>query len=489
MIAHPPNRHARDSSPEIPVTSEPAQPISRDDAPPLAEPGQPAADLPAEWVGVDETPSGSAATWEADDGATKASPPATARPGVKGGKDDELDQPLALRIRKEPLRLSHLMIAIAVIAVICWMWVTLKMLLIVFVAIAAIVLLITAGFVLARLRTSRQDALLSLLAIAAERDMPLAPAVSAFADQFPGRAHHRVMDVVHQLNEGVPLPETLERPRRALSQDAILMAWVGHGTGRLAPALRLAGRTRAWQFAAWTAVASRLAYLLLVIMIAEAISGFVLYFITPKFEAIFADFGFRLPKVTVTVIRLSRFLFATVPIAALIVLAQLAAFLFIPFSFSGWMNYQAPIFDRLLSRRHAALVLRALSVVIEADKPIVLGLATLAEHYPARWVRRRLAKVQMDVRLGADWIDALWRAGVIRKSDAEVLASAASVGNLPWACRELADTADRRQQLRIQVVTQAIFPLAVVTTGAAIAFLAMGYFMPIVTIIRSLTDQ
>ncbi len=95
----------------------------------------------------------------------------------------------------------------------------------------------------------------------------------------------------------------------------------------------------------------------------------------------------------------------------------------------------------------------------------------------------------MDVRLGADWIDALWRAGVIRKSDAEVLASAASVGNLAWACRELADTADRRQQLRIQVLTQAIFPLAVVAMGMAVAFLAVGYFLPLVNIIRRLTDQ
>jgi protein transport protein HofC len=91
--------------------------------------------------------------------------------------------------------------------------------------------------------------------------------------------------------------------------------------------------------------------------------------------------------------------------------------------------------------------------------------------------------------MGADWIDALWRAGVIRKNDAEVLASAASVGNLSWACRELADAADRRQQLRIQVLTQAIFPLAVVAMGLAVAFLAVGYFWPFITIIRSLTEQ
>ena len=100
----------------------------------------------------------------------------------------------------------------------------------------------------------------------------------------------------------------------------------------------------------------------------------------------------------------------------------------------------------------------ALSVVIEANRPMATGLDILAEHYPTRWVRRRLAKVERDVRLGADWIDALWRAGVIRRSDAEVLASAASVGNLAWACRELADTADRRQQLRLQLIDPDALP-------------------------------
>ena len=43
-----------------------------------------------------------------------------------------------------------------------------------------------AGVIVARGRATRQDSLLSVLAIAAERGMPLAPAVLAFADQYRG---------------------------------------------------------------------------------------------------------------------------------------------------------------------------------------------------------------------------------------------------------------------------------------------------------------
>lgn len=112
----------------------------------------------------------------------------------------------------------------------------------------------------------------------------------------------------------------------------------------------------------------------------------------------------------------------------------------------------------------------------------------MAEHYPAKWVRRRLAKALLSVRLGADWIETLWRTGVMRRADAELLASALTVGNLAWACRELADTAERRQQLRIQVVTQMLSPLIVIAVGLVVAFVCIGLFLPLVHLIYTLVD-
>jgi type II secretory pathway component PulF len=455
------------------VTRESAQQLpSSDDASPAVEAGEPA-----------DTP-----TWDSDEGANGAGP-SSAMPEGRVSREDEGPEPqVALAIRKEPWRLSHLMLLIIAIAIGCWMWVTLGYLLIVVALLAGIVMLITAGFVVARLRTTQQDALLSILAIAAERGMPLAPALSAFADQFRGRSHRRVMNVVSRFNTGTPLPEVLEKPCRIIARDATLMARVGHETGLLPRALRLTGAARAAQVAAWSAIASRAAYLLAVILIAEGILGYLAYRGTAAhFVAIFKDFNIRLPEVSRQTFWLVDWA-ASSPIASIIVFIEVICFLYIPFSFGGWMNYHAPVFDRLLPRRHAALVLRALSLVIEANRPIASGLETLAVHYPARWIRRRLTNAYRDVRLGADWIDALWRTGVIRKADAEVLASAASVGNLAWACRELADTAERRQRLRIQVLTQALFPVAVIVVGLAVAFVALGFFLPIVTLIQSLVD-
>jgi protein transport protein HofC len=390
-------------------------------------------------------------------------------------------------LRSDPWRLKHLMILVAGVALVLWLGITLGGLMIVVGFGMLFAAAIAVGFVWARLRTTRQDALVWITAIAAERGMPLAPAVAAFADQFRGRARRRVLDLVANLKAGMPLPEALERTPRAVSRDVVLMAWIGQLTGLLPKALRLAGSARSAQLSLWLGIASRVAYLLGLLLSMQLIVGFILYFILPKFEAIFRDFGLALPEATVFVIEASHYIVRFFPISLPFLGLEIACLLYVPFSFSGWMNYNVPIFDRMLTRRHTALVLRALSLVVEANKPIALGLSTLASHYPARWVRLRLVGVERDVQAGGDWIEALWRARIIRAADAEVLASAASVGNLAWALRELAETSERRQTIRLQAAVQTLFPLTVVLIGVLIGFLALAYFVPLVKVITELS--
>ena len=157
----------------------------------------------------------------------------------------------------------------------------------------------------------------------------------------------------------------------------------------------------------------------------QSICGFLLYFIVPKFEAIFKDFGVALPPMTMGLIEsepLSSCKYGLV--TAWIPPIEILLLIFLPFSFAGWVNYDVPFFDRLLKRRHLALILRSLSLTVDSGKPIELGLSILASHYPTWWVRRKLIKVDEQVRHGESWIDALWRQGLIRPTDAEVLASA-----------------------------------------------------------------
>jgi type II secretory pathway component PulF len=343
------------------------------------------------------------------------------------------------------------------------------------------------GGILAWRATTRQDALLQILAIAAEGELPLAPAVAAFADQYRGIAHRRMMAVAARLNGGTPLPEALELARGLVTRDAILMVWVGEAAGLLPKALRIAAASRSSQLPIWTSIASRLSYILILTLSMQGICGFVLYYFVPKLEAISRDFNLALPEITILVIQASQFLTRYGAPAALVPLIELALLIFLPFSFLGWGSYSVPLFDRLLGRRHTALVLRSLSLMVEAGKPISLALQILAHHYPAFWVRRRLAHAESDVRRGTEWVQALWQHRLIESADADVVASAEAVGNLPWALSALAEALERRTVSRFQFAIQTLFPLVILMLGIAVFILVTAYFLPLVNIIKSLS--
>jgi type II secretory pathway component PulF len=397
--------------------------------------------------------------------------------------------------RLRPWRVSHLMMFVAATAIVLWLG-------ILFAGSAVIVFLLLAGggvilftiamgagAILARGVSTRQDSLLWLLAIAAERNMPMSPAVAAFADQYWGMYYRRVMDLAAQLNWGTPLPEALERARKVVSRDAVLLAWVGQAAGMLPKALRLAAESRSSLLSVWMGIAARIAYVLGLLLGIQTITGFILYYIIPKFEAISADFGLALPRITVFVIEVCHGFIKYASPLAFIPMAEVIILVLLPFSFLSWGNYNVPFFDRLLGRRHTALVLRALSLVVEGGKPIADGLSVLTNHYPTFWVHRRLRKVEADVRQGTDWIQALWRRRLIRTADVDVLNSATKVGNLAWALTELASSAERRLALRSQLVVQTVFPLVVVMLGIVVFVMAVAYFMPLIQIIQGLTDS
>ena len=339
-----------------------------------------------------------------------------------------------------------------------------------------------AGVILARRRSTRQDALLSVLAIATERGRcrwrPRSPAspISTAADIVP--PNHGIWPPDDQ--RGASLPEALEQSRNLVSRDAVLLAWVGRRPAGC-PALRLAATTRSNQLPIWTAITARLSYIVALLLAMQTIVSFILYFIMPKFEAIFRDFDMSLPRITIAVIDASHFIVSILlPHDVDSDPRALASGAFCRSRFSSgtiiryrcsiacwaggiprWSSFPGSLSSTAASRSRCAS--RSWRGII-----------------PTGWVRRRLLMVDKDVEQGADWIDSLRDHRVIRPADADVLASAAAVGNLAWALFELADSADRRLATRIQMVVQTLFPLVVVLLGIAVFFMAMAYFVPLV---------
>ncbi len=388
---------------------------------------------------------------------------------------------------RRKFRLFHWMLVIAVEAVLLWLAVlfgVLAVLALIGLNLGFAVVLIT---VLARIGAARQDTLLGVLAIAAEKNLALAPAASAFSAQGIGRTRRRFLRLVDELHAGNTLTGALEAAPRLIAQDGVLLIRAGEDSGQLPQALAIAAKYRASRLPLWLAIAGRFSYILLLLVALQTIMSFILYFIVPKFEAIFGDFGVSLPQATILVIDLSHSIVRYSPLALLIVGLEIFLVLTLPASLAGWNQFQIPLFDRLLIRRHSALVARCLSLYVAAAQPVTRALGLLSQYYPTRWFRTRIKRANSEILQGQDWLAALERHEIIRPADAEVLRSAQAVGNLEWALEEHAERNERRLAYRLQVVFVTLFPLVVLTIGFVVFVVALGFFAPLVKLISELS--
>ncbi len=342
-----------------------------------------------------------------------------------------------------------------------------------------------------RHRRMQQYMMLATLAVAAERGMPLAPSVQAFAEERRGRMRHRAARLTELLRAGVPLPGALERVPGVIPYEALPTIRVGHATGSLAAALRTALDSRGANEWLWQQAAAKVFYVCFLIFFGTCIATYMLYKLVPEFQVILAEFDAEPPALTQRVIGVMAFCGNSMPGLLLgegVRLLVLVILFYSVLRYIGWVRWNPPGVARLMRRLDVAAILGTLGLVAQRGRPFTEGIAALAVSYPDGWVRQRLSAVLLDLESGADWCDSLARHGVIRGADLAVLQAAQRVGNLPWALREMADSNRRRLVYQLQGLLHVLYPLAILALGVTIMAFVVAFFLPIVALIENLVE-
>jgi protein transport protein HofC len=346
-------------------------------------------------------------------------------------------------------------------------------------------LVVTA--VIFRHRRASEDMLLSALAVAAERQMPLAPAVDAFADEGGSMIRDRARRLAALLRSGATLPGALYQTPGLVSRQALAAIRVGHDSGALADALRDVVRSGQQQTPAWDQVTGRVLYLCGVLLFGFGVAVFMILRIAPELTKIFVEFDCELPPITKAVFGASEFLATTsivwaVPMLLILLFAcAIAAGVYV----SG-ARWHAPLTGWLTRRLDRAAILEALALPAQRGLPLRPELELLSLWYPSRRVREQIAAVLRDLDVGGPWCESMVRHGLIGRAEHTVLQAAQRAGNLAWALREMAESNRRRFQYRMNAAIQVLFPLVVLSLGWLVLVHVVAYFIPLVALIQNL---
>ena len=333
---------------------------------------------------------------------------------------------------------------------------------------------------------SKRLALLGMLTSAAQHEIPMVPAVEAYAQELGGSRGIKAKRLAAMLSSGVALPVALRRCRGLISPDVLPLIQVGHDSGAMAPALRQAASAEDSRRSAWSLLGSSFLYVACIFGFAGLMCAAVLTFIVPSYVAIFNDFEIELPLLT-------QVLISTSDMGFVFFVPWLIAFAMV-FIFVGktllqlvaGVRWTLPGEARLTRALHAAAVLDALSLGAENQYPLSKVIAALAWSHPNRWVRRRLKSVLDDIEAGGDWCESLRLRGLLRRADVSVLQAAQRTGNLAWAIQEMARSNRRSFSRRLQALVHVAMPPIVILIGILVRFVVAALFLPLIKLIESL---
>ena len=337
-----------------------------------------------------------------------------------------------------------------------------------------------------RRRRSQQYGVLWLMAICAERSIPVGPALMAFAREASGRLARRVRWFAALLEQGVPLADACREAHRIFPPEALPLVALGSQTGTLPAALRRAASQRRYHEEVLQNLTGKLAYLIFAPGIGPLILVFLMLKIIPSYDKIFRDFGMTLPPLTQWLIDTSRAVSSFGFLFALGELAIVLLFFYVLARCIGLLHWDMPGTEWMTRRLHAATVLDGLSVAVEHGVPMLAALGCLGADFPRPDIRWRLSRALRQIEMGGDWCEALRAVGLLNAGDMALLQAAQRVGNLPWALGELADSIRRRFAYRYHAILQTTFPLFVVLCGAAVLVIVTAFFIPMISLIQKM---
>ncbi len=365
--------------------------------------------------------------------------------------------------------------------------------------------------------------------------------------QKPGRLKNSLMDVCEEIEGGANLSEAMAKSPKAFDRLYVNMIKAGEAGGALEVILRRLADFMEKAEALKRKVKGALVYPVVVVMVAVGILTFIMIKIVPTFRTLFADFGTSLPAPTELLITISDL---TVKYWYLIPAIPLSVWLFVKLlqkfkqGRMGWDMFMlnVPVFGMLLEKNSLARSTRTLGTLVQSGVPILEALNITKETSGNALFERIFTKVAEAIREGetiakpmkensragfhpvalmlwvllfATPIATLIAMPKLRQLGLSGTGAAALIGGLFYFFKmnrrvvddlvvnmvdvgeetgeldtmlyKVADNYDAEVAVLTESLTSLLEPLLIVFLGGAVGFIVVSLFMPLVSLIQTLS--
>lgn len=310
-------------------------------------------------------------------------------------------------------------------------------------------------------------------------------------DLLARRQKNRLLrSIVENVRERVRTGELLSEAFRnaapgAISQIYTTTLMAGEKSGNLEEVLNRYITFQRLTLAFRKKLVASLIYPALLITMISIMFTFLISFVVPKFQDLYAQIGTeKLPPLTIFVLSFGT----TVQHYILLILAVVGAAAFAIWRWSkttsGGEKIDAfrmslPIFGEVWLKYQVAVFARMMSTLLMGGLPLVQGLETAGTSMDSPLLSKAVLKSVQGVREGRPLSKTLEETGIVPDLAAEMIEVGESTGALPAMLNSVSEFYEEDVQTALQAALSLIEPVILIVMGVVVATILISLYLPV----------
>jgi len=326
---------------------------------------------------------------------------------------------------------------------------------------------------------------ISQLSVMVETGVRLGDALEYLARQASDPKLKRLLQQVSRtVHEGRSFSEALEAYPRSFPPSLVALIRASEMSGTMGQVLRRASDYLMHDLQVLRRMRSALMYPAFMFTLCLAVTVFLLIFILPRFEAIFASRQSTLPGPTRALMALSDSIVRDWYLwggAALLLggAAMLWRGTAIGRRQLDVLSLRVPVVSNVMHKLCQSRMFRAMAILLDAGVPLIDAIdivkEVVANHaYKALWVR-----VDEHIRHGENLSTPLLASPLVPESVTHMIESGERSGRLPFVFARLADFIEDEYDRAVKTATQFIEPCMILCMGGIVGFIAAALMLPL----------
>lgn len=364
------------------------------------------------------------------------------------------------------------------------------------------------------------------LSILQDAGMPILRSLKILEQQAkPGALKNSLIDVCDEIESGATLSEAMAKSPKAFNRLYVNMIKAGEAGGALEVILQRLAEFQERSQALKRKVIGAMLYPIFVVLFTAGILTFIMYSIVPAFEKIFAGFDAELPPMTKVLMAISHgvvgywYLIPGIPLGIWLFIKLVRKF---AAGRTGWDMFmlRLPIFGQLVEKNIVARTTRTLGTLVASGVPILEALHITRETSGNAVFEELFRKVYDSIREGETiaqpmkefskvgfhpvalffWFTfvfgpvgmLLYLMKLNKRVMDDMVVNMVDVGEetgeLDTMLYKVADTFDDEVKTLTEGLMSLMEPLMIICLGGAVGFIVVALFVPLISLIQTLTN-